>query len=227
MAKRSKGSILVICAHSDDQVIGPGGAMAKYAREGYDLHTVIMSFGENFKPHVRREIISKMRVKESQRADRIIGGKGVIFLGLREMHFEEDFQKRQIEENFKSLIHKLNPVKVFTHSRDDAHPDHRATLRIVLRAYRRMRLSCELYSFEVWHLFNLKKRKKPKLVIDTSGTFRIKIEALKAFRSQINLSHFYNYIFLNNFFFFLVYIKDFMNGLKYNYKRAEVFYKLR
>ncbi|HJX05125.1 MAG TPA: PIG-L deacetylase family protein [Candidatus Nanoarchaeia archaeon] len=224
---KSKGSILVICSHSDDQVIGAGGAIAKYAREGYDIHTIILSFGEGAKPHIRREVISRTRVKEAQKADKIIGGKGVVFLGLKELHFEEDFEKRGMENNFKEMIRKLNPVKIFTHASDDAHPDHRATFRMVLKIYKRLGLKSELYMFEVWHLLNLRKRSKPKLVIDTSDTFKTKIAALKAFKSQIDLFTFYNYLVLNNFFFFLIYIKDTLNGIKYSTKYAEVFYKVR
>jgi LmbE family N-acetylglucosaminyl deacetylase len=224
---KSKGSILVICAHSDDQVIGCGGTIAKYAKDGYDVHTLILSFGESVKPHIRREVITKMRVKESQRAQKILGGKSVRFLGLKELHFEDDFRRRNIQQNFNKIIRELDPVKIFTHSSDDAHPDHRVTLKLVLRAYKQLHLGCELYAFEVWHIFNLKKRKKPKLFIDISLTFPKKIEALKAFKSQINLSNFYNYLVLNNFFFFIVYIKDFLNGLKNSTRYAEVFYKLR
>lgn len=224
--KKPKGSIMVICAHSDDQIIGAGGAMAKYAKEGYNVHTVIFSFGENVKPHMKREVITRMRVQESQRADRIVGGSGVHFLGLREMHFEEDFSGGS-EEALNSLIRKFKPDKIFTHSNDDAHPDHRAVLRIALKVYKRLSLSCELYTFEVWHLFNIKKRNKPRLVVDISGVFQKKVEALKAFKSQIKLSNFYNYLVLNNFFFFVIHIKDFINGMKYGFRYAEVFYKLR
>jgi len=224
---KKKGSILVICAHSDDQILGCGGAMAKYAKEGYDIYTIILSFGENVKPHLKREVITKLRVKESQRADKMIGGKGVLFMGLREMHFEEDFEGRKLDKTFQDMILKYNPVKIFTHAPDDAHPDHRAVLRLVYKAYRNLRLSCELYTFEVWHLFNIKKRKKPRLVIDTTATFTKKVEALMTFKSQIKLSSFYNYLVLNNFLFFLVHIKDFINGIRYGYKYAEVFYKMR
>jgi LmbE family N-acetylglucosaminyl deacetylase len=228
MAKiKSKGSILVICAHSDDQIIGAGGAIVKYAREGYDIHTIILSFGEGVKPHLRREVISKARVKEALKADKIIGGKGVVFLGLKELHFEEDFEKREMEKNFKEMIRRLKPVKIFTHASDDAHPDHRATFRMVFRTYKRLGLKSELYMFEVWNLLNLKKRNKPRLVVDTSETFKTKIAALKAFKSQIDLFTFYNYLVLNNFFFFLIYIKDTLKGIKYSTKYAEVFYRVR
>lgn len=227
MARRSKGAILVICSHSDDQVIGAGGAMARYASEGFDIHTIIMSFGEAVKPHVRREVITKERVKESQKADKIIGGQGVTFLGLRDSHFEEDFENRGIFERLEKIITELDPVKIFTHSSDDAHPDHRATFRIVLRLYRKMHLRSDLYSFEVWHLVNLRKRSKPKLVVDTSDTFETKVKALKAFKSQINLATLYNYLVFNNFLFFLVYIKDALNGVRNSTRYAEIFYKVR
>ncbi|MBN2052994.1 PIG-L family deacetylase [Candidatus Woesearchaeota archaeon] len=228
MAKTmSKGAVLVICSHSDDQIIGLGGTIAKYASEGYDVHTIIMSFGEGVKPHIRRDIVSKARIKEAQRADKIIGGKGVIFIGLKESRFEEDFEKRGISENFKKIITNIKPVKIFTHAADDAHKDHRACFRIVLKTYKQMKLKADLYTFEVWHLINLKKRNKPKLIVNTSDTFNIKIKALKAFKSQIDLSTFYNYLVLNNFFFFLIYIKDVWNGIKNNSKYAEVFYKIR
>lgn len=223
----SKGSILVICSHSDDQVIGAGGAMAKYANEGFDIHTIILSFGESVKPYVRREIITKTRIKEAQRADKIIGGKGVTFLGLKEMHFEQDLKNRGLDKNFKKIIRELKPVKIFTHSSDDVHPDHRATFRIVLRMYKEMKLRADFYTFEVWHLFNIKKRDKPKLVVDISGTFKTKMKALKAFKSQIDLSTLYNYIVLTNFFFFTIHIKDLLNGIKHNTRYAEVFYKVR
>jgi len=228
MAKtKSKGTILVICSHSDDQIIGAGGTIAKYAKEGFDVYTIVLSFGESVKPHVRREIITKTRIKESQKVDKLIGGKGVIFLGLKELHFEDDFGSRGISTNFKKIITRLNPIKIFTHSVDDAHPDHRATFRLVLKAYKELNLKADLYTFEVWHLINLKKRNKPKLVVDTSETFKTKIKALKTFKSQIDLSAFYNYLVLNNFFFFMIYIKDTLNGIKHNTKYAEVFYKIR
>ncbi|KYK26311.1 hypothetical protein AYK26_05375 [Euryarchaeota archaeon SM23-78] len=224
---KSKGSILVICAHPDDKVLGAGGAMAKYAKEGFDVHTIIMSFGEGVKPYVKREIISKTRIKEAQKADKIIGGKGVTFLGLKENRFEQDFEKRGIDKNFKKIIRKIRPTKIFTHSSDDAHSDHRATFKLVLKMYKEMNLKADFYTFEVWHLINLKKRDKPKLVVDTSNTFKTKMKALKAFKSQIDLSTFYNYLVLNNFLFLLTYIKDLLNGIKHNTKYAEVFYKVR
>jgi LmbE family N-acetylglucosaminyl deacetylase len=98
---------------------------------------------------------------------------------------------------------------------------------MVLKIYKEMKLRADLYTFEVWHLLNIQKRKKPKLVVDTSETFNTKLNALKAFKSQIDLATFYNYLVLNNFLFFLTYLRDMLNGIKYNTRYAEVFYKIK
>ena len=43
---KHKKSIIVFCAHPDDEVIGPGGALLKFAKEGIDTYVVIFSGGE-------------------------------------------------------------------------------------------------------------------------------------------------------------------------------------
>ena len=106
---RKKHPILIVCAHSDDQIIGAGGTMAKYAGQGFEVHTVIMSFGEGVRPHVKREFVAKTRIKESQKADKIIGGSGVTFLGLKEAQFEKDFKKIDfsIQQRVKKKIEEI------------------------------------------------------------------------------------------------------------------------
>lgn len=221
-------NILVVCAHSDDQVIGPGGAMAKYAREGYNVHTIIFSYGEMSHPHMKRSYIAKLRVEESREADKIIGGKSVLFLGLKDGAIKEEFFKKKMGRKLENLFLKFSPKMIFTHSRDDLLPDHRFVRDVVLKTYDKLngkkRLSCDVYSFDVWNVWNLLKRDKPLLIVDISKTFKFKTRALKGFKSQIN---FFSHTFLVNVLFVSVYVKSWVNGLRYGFKRVEVFYKLR
>jgi LmbE family N-acetylglucosaminyl deacetylase len=227
-AKGKKGNILVICAHSDDQVIGPGGAMAKYAREGYNINTLIFSYGEGSHPHMKLSYIAKVRVLESKEADAIIGGKGVTFLALKDGRMRDDFTKKKMMSKFKRLLLKYEPDKIFTHSSDDLLPDHRFVMETVLEACdglaRKNLMDPEVYSFDVWNLWGFKKRNQPKLVVDISSTFKYKIKALHSFKSQIN---FFSHTFLVNLLYLGVYVKAFLNGLKYKYETAEVFYRIR
>jgi LmbE family N-acetylglucosaminyl deacetylase len=226
--KGGKGNILVVCAHSDDQVLGPGGAMAKYAREGYNVYTIIFSYGEGSHPHMKLSYVAKIRVAEAQEADVIIGGKGVIFLALKDINIKEDFRKKKMMERFKRQILAYAPEKIFTHSSDDVHPDHRFVRDVVLEACeglaRKGLLDPELYSFSVSNLWSAKEKALPRLVVDVSDTFKYKIRALHEFRSQIN---FFSYMITNNLLYLAVYYRAFVNGLKYGFRAAEVFYRIR
>ncbi len=226
--KNKTKNILVICAHSDDQVLGSGGAMAKYASEGYNIYTVIFTYGEVSHPHYQFRHIAKTRVAESREADSILGGKGVFFLGIKDGKILESFNEKKKMPLLKRMILQYSPEKIFTHSVDDPLPDHRAVRSLVLDAYdylnKKNKFSCDVYSFDVWNIWNIKKRKDPKLVVDIGNTFHKKIKALHAFRSQIN---FFSHTIGVNILYLGVYVRAFINGLKYGFKSAEVFYKIR
>jgi LmbE family N-acetylglucosaminyl deacetylase len=218
MAK--KGAIVVICAHSDDQIFGSGGTMAKYAKEGHDVYTIVFSFGEKSHPHFKTRVIRKMRIEESIKANKIIGGKQVMFLGLQEGKFEEGFMKQKGKERLVQLLRLTKPEKIFTHAGDDSHADHRAVHTLVLKTVDALHLSCSVYSFPVWNLLNFRQHNSPRLVVDISDTFKKKILALRCFRSQINV---FSYTVLTNILFLGVYVRAILNGFRYHHRYAEVF----
>lgn len=221
-------TILVMCAHSDDQILGAGGAMAKYAKKGFDVVTVIFTYGETSHPHIKKEDIREIRVKESEDANKVVGGKEVFFLGYTDGSMGKELDSKESVEKVKNIIRKYQPVKIFTHSVDDLLPDHRAVKRCVLRAYDELyvdeEFDCEVYSFEVWNLFNMLKRRKPKLIVDITSEFPAKIQALHKFKSQISI--FTHTIFVHVL-YFGVYVKGFLNGIKYGNRFTEVYFKIR
>ncbi len=213
-----KETILAIAAHNDDQVIGAGGALAKFAKDGARVRTIICSFGEKSHPHLRREVIVERRVKESIKADKIIGGSGVAYLGIREGYFKEDFESRNIAEKLAWIIKKEKPSKIFTHGIDDFHPDHHAVYKLVMGLIEKNHIECPVYSFEIWSLVKLRKRNLPQLVVNTTDTFNTKVRAFLIHESQ-KLAI---WSLLGK-----VIIKDWLSGMIHGYKYAEVFYRLR
>lgn len=214
--------ILVIVAHSDDQVLGPGGTVAKYAAQGAHIQTIIFSYGELSHPHYKQEAIRKIRQDESDKADVILGTQGVEFLAIPDGAVAKKQKDKTFIKELTARIQQEKPHKIFTHALDEAHPDHIAVHHIVLRAYdalpKQLRNNCSVYSFGIWRFFKFRSRQKPRLVVDISDTFNKKIEALKPFKSQkvamLALT-------------WSVYIKAVVNGFWYNTTFAEVFYKLR
>ncbi|HII29519.1 TPA: PIG-L family deacetylase, partial [Candidatus Woesearchaeota archaeon] len=179
---------MVLCAHSDDQIFGVGGTIAKYASNGWEVFTVIFSHGERSHPWLKRNVIAAIRVKEAQEADQIIGGNGVIFLGVKDHSMYQflsgGIKDRKVIRRIAELIRKRRPQRIFTHSPDDPHPDHRAVYHASMAAVERSGVKCDLFSFDVWNLLGYKKRLKPVMYVDISNTFSIKIRALGCFKSQ-------------------------------------------
>lgn len=215
---RGKETVMFFCAHNDDQIIGAGGTLARYAKEGKYVVTVILAFGEGSHPWLqRREIIVK-RVKESKKADKILGGKELMYFGIKEGNFRKEVKQKKIVEKIIKLIEKYKPSKIFTHSIDDPHPDHKAAYDILEETLNKMKHKVEVYTFGIWNPINIRKRNNPKLVVDISKTFDTKIRALMMHKSQklAVFSLLWN-----------VYRLAIINGLRNKCKYAEVFIKIR
>ncbi len=213
---KKKQNIIVFCAHSDDQIIGPGATLAKYAKEGCNVYTVILSYGEASLPWLKKSIALRLRVNEAKKADRLINGKGVIFFGLKEGRFLE--QADTITEKIKEFIKKKKPSKIFTHSPEDPHPDHKATCKIVLDCLEKTRCSSDVYAFDIWNPISINKTNFPKMYVDVTSTFPTKLKALKVFESQkiAVLSLFWS-----------VCVRAYIHGSHIHKKYAERFFKLR
>ena len=212
VAKQKEKCIVTLCAHNDDQIIGAGGTIRKYVDEGIAAYTYIFSYGESSHPHLRPEIVSKMRKKESLQGARVLGDQ-IAYLGLKEGTFMETCNPKEIEE----IIRKHKPLKIFTHAPDDPHPDHIAVFKIVTSVAKKMKYKGEIYSFDIWNIFSLKTRDYPKLFVDVSKTFSTKVKSLMKHRSQFN-----TIVTLG----WHMYLKGIINGWNYHCKYAELFHKI-
>lgn len=218
----SKPTVLCVCAHSDDQIFGPGGTLAKYARSGKKVITIILSYGEMSHPHFKEEVVIKTRVAEAKAADKIIGGSGVIFLGLKEGKFKEETSRRKIRSKLVKVLELYKPERILTHANDDPHPDHRATYSIIKEVYDASKLTCPVYTFDVWTPFSTKKRDAPRMIVDVSNTYKKKLAAVRCFKSQLGILQM-----LNWYVFSRMLIRNIITGWRHKHKFAEVFYRLR
>jgi len=212
-------NILVICAHPDDEAFGAGGTVAKYAGEGYRVDVVIFSYGEQSHPWLKKHFVVKTRIAESKEAGKVLKTRSLLFFGLREGHFQEDAIKESVYGRIAGIIRQKKPLKIFTHSIDDPHPDHKIVHEVVLDSLKKSKHKCDVYTFDIWNPANIGKRKSPRLYVDISKTFGRKIEALKCFKSQT----------INAMVPLLwsVYTRAITNGIKNRTKFAEVFYKVK
>ncbi|MCK4521927.1 MAG: PIG-L family deacetylase [Nanoarchaeota archaeon] len=213
-----KQTILICSAHPDDEILGCGGTIAKYSKEGNSVISIIFSYGESSHPHLKKYITTRIRVKESQKADKIVGCKETIFLGLPDGKISTKVKNKSTREKIKKLIKKYKPDKIFTHSIEDPFPDHRAIYKLIIDSANEINYKGNLYSFDIWSIIRIKKRNAPKLIVDISPTFKLKLKALKCFKSQ-GISMFQLIP--------AVYARAIINGINYNHKFVEVFNKIK
>lgn len=210
-------SVLVFCAHPDDEVFGPGGTVAKYAQEGKAVRAVIFTYGYESHPWQKEEITQEVRIRESKKAASVLGYKRCVFLGLEEGKILRQMEETNVVPKIRRLIEKYRPGKIFTHSLNDPHPDHKAVHRVMRAIVSSLKKPVDMYAFDIWTFLSLQERGKPQLLVDITDTFGTKVRALKCFKSQqISLLTL----------LWSVHLKAFLHGLKNDCRYAEAFYKV-
>jgi LmbE family N-acetylglucosaminyl deacetylase len=214
----AKETVMIFCAHPDDEVIGPGGTIAKYAKEGKNIVTVIFSYGESSHMWMKKKYTITTRVAEANEAGKIIGTKKTVFLGLRDGMLLQDARTRKTESIIEKLIKRYSPVRIFTHSHDDfIFPDHKAVNDTVTKVLRKIKYKGDVFIFDIWNFITPRRRNRPKMIVDISDTFKTKMKALKCFKSQS---------FVIAELKPLIYMRAIRNGIAIKAKFGERFYKI-
>lgn len=212
-----RDTILIFSAHSDDFVLGAGSTIAKYAKEGKKVRVIVFSYGEKSHPWLKVHITKKMRAEEAFEASKILGCK-TSFLDLHEFKFYEEYRQGAALRELQQIVSKEKPVKIFTHSQEDPHPDHQAVNKITLELYDGIPVNSrpEVYTYSVWNPVSFRTF-YPALYVDSTKTFSTKLKALHKFHSQrIHIA----YPFL------LLVFRSFKDGFHIGKRFGEHFFKI-
>jgi len=214
MSKNEK--IIVFSAHSDDFVIGAGGTIANYTQQKNKVLAIVFSFGELSHPWLKQKVVQKMRYKETEDASKMLKCKS-IFYDLREGKFMEDYHEKDLKTLLLQILEKEKPTKIFTHSHEDPHPDHRAVHEMTLEIYQELTEKPELYMYSIWNPVSF-KTSYPSLYVNVSKTFSLKLKALWKFRSQkVHIAYP----------FVLLLYKAIKDGFKMRTKFGEHFFRIK
>ena len=171
-----KQSVIAFGAHPDDLEIGMGGTLAKLARLGYDVNSVIATL-PNF---VKTDIKEQRRIEATMSA-KTLGCKSPQFLDLSP---DEITIGRKFVTMIDEIINKHKPEAVFTQWIGDSHQDHQTLTRAVIAASRD---SNNLFMYETTIPGGLTENAfRPQLYIDITETLEVKSNALDCFHSQKN-----------------------------------------
>jgi len=191
--KKNKNKILVIAAHPDDEVLGCGGTIAKYAKDS-DVYIAILGEGVSSRYDQKDEKEKKELIalqKQCQKAAKFLGAKDNFFFNFPDNQFDTvPFLK--IVKKIEKIIKRVRPQKIYTHHSGDLNIDHRITFRAVLTAARPIK-NCpvkEIYSFETlssteWAFQKMGGFFSPNVFEDISKSWKKKVKAMQMYKSEI------------------------------------------
>lgn len=180
--------VLIIVAHPDDEILGMGGTIAKWASEGAEIALLIVTDGSTsqYKDHSNLNKILERKKVETKKAADIVGISHIYYGGLPDMRL--DMTAHTLVNNaIENVIDEFDPEIVYTHFDGDVNKDHQCVFQSTLVACRPVpgQKVKELYSFSVpssteWSPQNSKTCFNPNLYVNIEGEFAEKKYAAMA-----------------------------------------------
>lgn len=181
--------VLVIAPHPDDETLGAGGTIRKFASAGCDV--TVLTVAAHMPPLYPKEV-HETTVRESKAAQAVLGVKKSVFLDKPAVLLGDI----PVAE-FNSLI--FNQVKasapdILLMPYYDRHIDHRLIFEACLVAARpvgpgkeiSLVAAYETISETHWNAPHIEPNFTPNFCVDITGHIDAKIEAMGCFMSQLH-----------------------------------------
>lgn len=182
-------TVLIVAGHTDDEVLGCGGTIARHVAEGDIVYAVFMADGVSSRPQTGQDELS-YRNAAAESAREILGIRENFYLGLPDNRLDS-LPLINVIQSLEPIVVKLQPNIIYTHHHGDLNVDHCITHQAVLTACRPTPEStvCEIYAFEVpssteW----ASPTAEPFLAnyfVDISDHLATKVEALNAYQLEM------------------------------------------
>ena len=136
----SEGTLLVVVAHQDDELIIAGGAMARTLYKGGDVHVVYTVDGVTRHPSLTEGEAQKRIARRESESLACLADLGIPRQNAHFLRYENEEGLTKLSNvdravnQVAQLIEELDPYGVVTSAFEGGHPDHDMTHFIVSRA---------------------------------------------------------------------------------------------
>ena len=185
--------LLVIVAHQDDETIGCGGTIRKWADMGTQVDVVFVTNGntgvEQGSSYDKEDIVST-RMFEAKKASLILNASSIDTMDISCQCVQND---QETFHNIIKIIREKEPNLVFTHYPKDKHRDHRMISEIVKEACWKANEnileelgSCHKVE-DLWAIEIIDIHSSVDFVVDITETYSFKKRAMNMYLSQHNI----------------------------------------
>ncbi|MEU1475419.1 PIG-L deacetylase family protein [Streptomyces sp. NPDC005760] len=180
-------TVLVLAAHPDDELLGAGGTLARHARDGDDVHAVVLTEGASSR---YREGLGEQLAKSAERAARVLKLASLELWSLPDQRLDA-LPLIEVVQQVETVVDALRPDLVYTHFPGDVNSDHGVVARAawtacrpyVLPGLRRFAVfetpSSTEWAWSADHPFT------PSLHIDITSTLDDKLEAMSCYETEV------------------------------------------
>lgn len=163
---------LMLAPHPDDEVFGAGGTLALMAKQGTEIHTIVISKGENY---AKRQL-------ESIKAAQVLGYPKPEFWCFtdRELELASD----ELSLKITNTLYHTKPDILFAPSPWEMHPDHRTVCDTALQAARAY--ATETGAILTVVLYEVGLPLAVTDLIDITPVWEAKQSAMSCFKSQLS-----------------------------------------
>lgn len=177
--------VLVFAPHRDDEVLGVGGTIAKYVKNGDEVFVCEVTDVQN-NPELL-EIIKS----EEKAAHKILGIKESFSLEIPVVELP-NFSVIERNRRFQQIVNEVKPNIAFIPHKGDMHEDHGVVAMSALVALRPLNNSqlSAIYAYETlseteWNAPYVDNAFIPNVWNDISNEIDIKVEAMQCYKSQL------------------------------------------
>lgn len=181
------GSVLIVAAHADDEVLGCGGTIARHIANGDDVSIVFMTNGVAARDNAEKKTnaISNRKIA-AQLALRTLGVNDIHQFNFPDNRMDT-IALLDVVQALEGVISLSKPDTIYTHFLNDLNVDHQFTHKAVMTACRPQQGSAvnKILSFEVlssteWNSPSLNAF-KPQYIVDISKFWDDKVASLKCY----------------------------------------------
>lgn len=181
-------NVLVIAPHSDDEILGVGGTIAKHIALGDDVYVCIVA---NHDVPLYTSEQKRIIHAETNDAHNYLGIKETYFLDFVAVVLREEASYK-LNSAIRKVVYDVKPETVYIPHFGDIHKDHQivamasqVAIRPVGQAFINTVYAYETLSETEWNTPHSANVFIPNHFVDISDYLEKKLEAMKRFKSQL------------------------------------------
>ena len=177
----TRGRVLILAPHPDDDVIGVGGTAALHVAQGDPVHVIVAFSGLEGDPERRWEPqeYKALRRAEARAGGAHLGLESYEFWDYAEGHMPAPFEVLKAAVHLGTRIEAAAPDVIYCPWIGEHHLDHHVLARATRLALARLGFTGTAWGYEVWSPLI------PTHVLDITAVWERKLAALREHKTQL------------------------------------------